>query len=158
MSTPTEADRRWLRKAIELSRRCPPTDTAYSVGAIVVAVGGSLLAQGYSRETDPHVHAEESALAKLKLPARHLDLQGATIYSSLEPCSTRRSRPRTCTELIIAAGIRRVVYALREPPPFADGHGVELLRTAGTEVIEIGDMGQLVRDINIQVLPADGRH
>ncbi len=61
----TEADRGWLSQAIELSRRCPPSATAFAVGAVVVAADGSLLATGYSREGSPHDHAEEAALAKL---------------------------------------------------------------------------------------------
>lgn len=156
MSAPANADRRWLLKAIDLSRHCPPTDTAYCVGAIIVAAVGTKLAEGYSRESDPHIHAEESALTKLAgTPARLTD---ATIYSSLEPCSIRKSRPRACTQLILNAGIRRVVFALREPPLFANCHGVELLREGGVEVIEISELGQLVRDINAQVLlPSSGK-
>lgn len=69
----------------------------------------------------------------------------------LEPCSSRRSRPRTCTELILAAGIRRVVFALREPLLFAECHGVELLRSGGTEVIEIAELADAVRSINAPV-------
>lgn len=153
MGTPSEADRRRLREAIELSRRCPPSETAYSVGAIVVAGDGTKLADGYSRDTDPHVHAEESALAALAaLPPSRTDLTDATIYSSLEPCSMRRSRPRTCTQLILEAGIGRVVFALREPPLLADCHGAELLREAGVEVVEISDMAQLVRAVNAHLL------
>lgn len=148
-------DRDWLASAIELSRRCPPSRTAYAVGALVVDHAGAELARGYSREADPHDHAEESALAKLS--GTTVDLTGATIYSSLEPCSARGSRPRTCTELIIAAGIRRVVFALREPPVLADCHGVELLEAAGVEVVEIDDLGDLVRAVNRQVIERDGR-
>ncbi len=48
---------------------------------------------------------------------------GTTVYSSLEPCSARASRPRTCTELILAAGVQRVVFAWREPAVFVDGDG-----------------------------------
>ncbi|MFC0863251.1 dCMP deaminase [Sphaerimonospora cavernae] len=149
MTIQAEADRRWLREAIKLSRRCPPSGTAYSVGAIIVAGDGTRLADGYSRDVDPHVHAEESALAALaRSGPSHMDLPGATIYSSLEPCSSRRSRPRTCTHLILAAGIGRVVFALREPPLLADCHGAELLRQGGVEVVEIGDMARLVREVN----------
>ena len=156
MSVPTDTDRRWLLDAIDLSRRCPPTDTAYCVGAIIVSAEGTKLAEGYSRESDLHVHAEEAALAKLSgTPVRLTD---ATIYSSLEPCTIRKSRPRTCTRLILDAGIGRVVFALREPPLFADCHGVELLREEGVEVIEISELGQLVRDVNAQVLlPPSGK-
>ena len=143
-------DRRWLRAAIDLSRLCPVTRSAYAVGAIVVGPDGTELARGSSRETDPQVHAEESALAKLD--GAGFDLSGATIYSSLEPCSARRSRPRTCTQLILAAGIRRVVLALREPPIFVECHGVELLDQAGVEVIELPDLADEVRAINAHVL------
>ena len=62
--TDSAADRRFLRQAIELSRRCPPSDTAFSVGAVLVEAGGAVLATGFSRESDPHDHAEEAALAK----------------------------------------------------------------------------------------------
>lgn len=161
----TDTDRRWLLAAIELSRECPPTDSAYCVGAIVVAADGTRLADGYSRDTDARVHAEESALARLvgadgslaEAAAGAISgaISGATIYTSMEPCSTRRSRPRTCTELILAAGIRRVVFALREPPLFADCHGVELLREGGAEVIEVSELGGLVRQVNAGVLGPD---
>ena len=115
----TGADRGWLGEAIELSRRCPPSATAFAVGAVVVAGDGSVLATGYSREGSPHDHAEEAALAKLD-PADPR-LGRATLYSSLEPCRFRASRPRPCAELIIGAGLRRVVIAWLEPPVFAPG-------------------------------------
>ncbi|MDW4910060.1 dihydrofolate reductase family protein [Streptomyces sp. ADMS] len=129
------ADRHWLALACELAERCPPSRTAFSVGAVVVAADGTELARGYSREGgDPVVHAEEAALAKLgpadpRLPA-------ATVYSSLEPCARRASRPAPCARLILDAGVRRVVTAWREPDTFvvaADGNG--LLTEAGVEVV-----------------------
>jgi diaminohydroxyphosphoribosylaminopyrimidine deaminase/5-amino-6-(5-phosphoribosylamino)uracil reductase len=143
-----EADRRWLTEAIELSRRAPPTPTNFAVGAIVVDRRGSVLATGHTGEFDLRIHAEEAALAKLA----GRELGGSTVYSSLEPCTTRRSRPDTCTDLILAARIKRVVIALREPLLFADCHGVELLRDAGVEVVELGDLGHLVQEINAHVL------
>jgi diaminohydroxyphosphoribosylaminopyrimidine deaminase/5-amino-6-(5-phosphoribosylamino)uracil reductase len=147
-------DRDWLAEAIELSRLCPPSTTAYAVGAVVVDTDGGELARGYSRETDPYDHAEESVLAKLS--SSLVDLTGATLYSSLEPCTARRSRTRTCTELIIAAGLRRVVFALREPPVLAECHGVALLGSAGVEVVEINDLGDLVRAVNRELIERHG--
>jgi diaminohydroxyphosphoribosylaminopyrimidine deaminase / 5-amino-6-(5-phosphoribosylamino)uracil reductase len=150
MNAYTVRDRRCLLDAIELSRRCPPADTCYCVGAIVVARNGIRLAEGFSRENDdPHLHAEEAALGKLRPDA---DVEGATIVSSLEPCSTRRSRPRSCAELILASGIRRVVFGLREPSVFVDCVGAEMLRSAGVEVVEIEDLGPAVEQVNAQVL------
>jgi diaminohydroxyphosphoribosylaminopyrimidine deaminase/5-amino-6-(5-phosphoribosylamino)uracil reductase len=147
MTEATAADLRWMERAIELSERCPPSGRAYSVGAIIVGADGRELASGYSREGDPRVHAEERALGKLAGGDRRL--AAATIYSTLEPCSQRRSGPRTCTELIIAAGVRRVVIAWREPGLFvADCQGCELLATAGVSVIELANLASRARAVN----------
>ncbi|WBB82482.1 deaminase [Micromonospora sp. WMMD882] len=153
MTDQQDLDRQWLQAAIDLSRRCPVVETAYAVGAVIVDRHGHEVSRGFSRETDSHVHAEESALAKLA--ATGVDLTGATIYTSLEPCSVRKSRPHPCAVLIITAGITRVVLALREPPLFVTCHGVELLHTAGVEVIEIPELADQVRTINAH-LPGIG--
>lgn len=136
-------DRYWLNEAIEHSRNCPPAETAFSVGAIIVAADGTELARGFSRESDPTVHAEEAALAKATK-----DLAGATIYSSLEPCSTRKSRPRSCSEHIVAAKLERVVFAWREPSLFVTGEGAELLAQNGVDVVELQDLAHRVREVN----------
>ncbi|WP_327284886.1 deaminase [Streptomyces sp. NBC_01205] len=141
----------WMERAIELSRKCPPAEGAFSVGAIIVGADGEELAHGYSRETDGHVHAEESALAKL--PMDDPRLSGATIYSTLEPCSERKSRPLTCTQLILRSPIRRVVIAWREPSLLvADCVGVETLREAGAEVLELLDLADMARAVNTHLL------
>jgi diaminohydroxyphosphoribosylaminopyrimidine deaminase/5-amino-6-(5-phosphoribosylamino)uracil reductase len=140
-------DRRWLAAAIELSKRCPPVDRAYAVGAVIVGADGTKLAYGYSRETDELVHAEESALAKLA--GQRVDLSGATLYSTLEPCSERSSRPRSCTQLILDAGVGRVVLAWREPSLFvADARGAELLVAAEVEVVELPELADAARAVN----------
>jgi pyrimidine deaminase RibD-like protein len=59
-----DADRYWLNVAIELSKKCPVSDSAFSVGAVVVSVNGDAIATGYSRETAPPDHAEEVALGR----------------------------------------------------------------------------------------------
>ena len=147
-----DPDRRWMRRAIELGRRCPPVPGAYSVGAVIVDAAGRELSAGWSRESDPQVHAEESALTKLG--SRHPGLPGATLYSTLEPCSHRASRAVSCTRLILAAGIPRVVIASREPGHFvADAQGAELLAAAGVEVVELPDLGAEVRTLNAHLEP-----
>lgn len=141
MTLPTPADYQWMRLAIEFAYQCPPSPGAFSVGAVIVDENGEEISRGYSRETDSHVHAEESALTKLTSDDPRL--KTATIYSSLEPCSQRKSRPRTCTQLILAAGIPRVVMAWREPSLFvADCQGYELLANAGVTVVEITDLAE----------------
>jgi len=132
---PAAADHHWLALACDLAAECPPSRTAFSVGAVIVAADGTELARGHSREAgDPVVHAEEAALAKLD-PADPR-LASATVYSSLEPCAHRASRPKPCARLILDAGVRRVVTAWREPDTFvagADGSG--LLAGQGVEVV-----------------------
>ena len=150
---PGGADARFLRAAIELSRQCPPSDTAFAVGAIVVSAAGDIMATGFSREQEPQDHAEEVALRKLG-PADPR-LATATLYSSLVPCGDRASRPVTCVQHILAAGIPRVVFAWREPPIFTAGRGAEQLRAAGLTVVELPDLAARAAAINANVL--DGR-
>ncbi|MFI9549483.1 dihydrofolate reductase family protein [Streptomyces sp. NPDC052016] len=129
------ADRRWLALACELAADCPPSRTAFSVGAVVVAADGTELARGHSREAgDPVVHAEEAALAKIDPADPRLPM--ATVYTSLEPCTRRSSRPTPCARLVLDAGVRRVVTAWREPNTFVtDADGTGLLTAAGVDVL-----------------------
>jgi diaminohydroxyphosphoribosylaminopyrimidine deaminase/5-amino-6-(5-phosphoribosylamino)uracil reductase len=150
----SDADRGWLSEAIELSRRCRPSPSAFCVGAVLVSADGTVMARGFSRERDPHDHAEEAALATLDPGDRRL--ASATLYSSLEPCRFRASRPRSCAELIIAAGLRRVVIAWLEPPIFAKGGGAERLRDAGITVVEVPELAAEARAVNAPVLGAHG--
>ncbi len=147
---PAAADFRWLRETIELSRRCPPSRTAFSVGAVIVGADGTPLATGFSREADPRDHAEEAALGKLSPGDPRLAT--ATMYSSLEPCGVRASRPRPCAELIIAAGLRRVVYAWHEPPLLAAGGGAEMLRAAGISVTQVAELAAEARQVNAHLV------
>lgn len=134
--------------AIEQARLCPPAASAFSVGAVIVDADGNEVSRGYSRETDAKVHAEESALAKVG-DSECPRLAGATIYSTLEPCSERASRPLSCTRLIIEAGIPRVVLAWREPSLFvADCQGAEMLERAGVEVVELAEFADAAKNLN----------
>ena len=144
-------DRGRLGRAVELSKLCPPSDTAFSVGAVVVAADGEVISEGRSREGDPVVHAEEAALGKL--PAGDPRLRGATVYSSLEPCGQRASRPLPCSRLLIAAGVARVVVAWREPDLFVTGcQGTALLEAAGIEVVELPELAAAARSVNAHLL------
>ncbi|WP_431957437.1 deaminase [Nocardia lijiangensis] len=146
-ATQAAADDHFMHRAIDLARQCPPSDTAFSVGAVVVADGAEI-ATGYSRETDEKVHAEESALNKL--PADDPRLATATLYSTLEPCSQRATATRLpCTDRILRARIPRVVIAWREPTTFVvNCVGVEKLRQHGIEVIELPDLADEAMSMN----------
>ncbi len=146
-----EADRQWLTAAIDLSRRCPPSRSAFSVGALLVASSGEVIATGYSREADPKDHAEEVALRRAA-GAGVTDLTAATLYSSLEPCLRRVSRPDSCAALVSAAGVRRVVIAWREPPLFVPGGGAAWLAERGVAVVELPEFAGAARAVNQHLL------
>ena len=155
---PGGPDQRFLRWAVELSRLCPPSASAFSVGAVIVGEDGEVLATGFSREQEDHDHAEEVALRKLasgqlgSAPNTDPRLRHATIYSSLVPCGARASRPVTCVQHIVAAGIPRVVFAWREPRLFTDGEGAEQLRAAGVAVTEVPGLAGRARAVNAHLV------
>ena len=155
---PGGPDHRFLRWAVELSRLCPPSASAFSVGAVIVGEDGEVLATGFSREQEDHDHAEEVALRKLApgqlRPSLGPDprLRHATLYSSLVPCGARASRPVTCVQHILAAGIPRVVFAWREPRLFTDGEGAEQLRAAGVAVTEVPGLADRARMVNAHLV------
>ena len=95
------------------------------VGA-VVARAGKIVGEGWHAEYGGP-HAEVQALRAAGDAAR-----GATLVASLEPCAHQGKTP-PCTEAILAAGVTRVVCAVRDPHPAARG-GIEVLRAAGVTV------------------------
>lgn len=100
-----------------------------SVGC-VIALGDAVLAEARTGDGG-RPHAEEQALAG--------GGQGATAYVTLEPCAQRSAGGVACADLLIQAGVARVVIAASDPHPYAAGAGVERMRAAGI-VVEIGLM------------------
>ena len=147
---PGGPDRRFLSWAVELSRLCPPSESAFSVGAVIVGEDGQVLSTGFSREQEDHDHAEEVAVRKLGFHDPRL--RRATIYSSLVPCGARASRPVTCVQHILAAGLPRVVFAWREPPVFTAGDGADQLCAAGVDVLELPDLADRARAVNAHLV------
>jgi diaminohydroxyphosphoribosylaminopyrimidine deaminase/5-amino-6-(5-phosphoribosylamino)uracil reductase len=97
-----------------------------AVGAVIVK-GGKVIATGYhARLGAPH--AEAAALKAAGAKAK-----GATLYSTLEPCN-HQGRTPPCSDAIIAAGVKRVVFASSDPNPLVNGKGLRKLRAAGLEV------------------------
>ena len=96
------------------------------VGAVLVRDGRVVGSGSHLRFGEPH--AEALALAAAGALAR-----GATLYCTLEPCSHQGLTP-PCADAVVAAGVSRVVVALRDPNPLVDGAGLRRLRDAGVEV------------------------
>ncbi|HZX95510.1 MAG TPA: bifunctional diaminohydroxyphosphoribosylaminopyrimidine deaminase/5-amino-6-(5-phosphoribosylamino)uracil reductase RibD [Myxococcales bacterium] len=96
------------------------------VGAVVVK-GGRILARGH-HEKAGRPHAEVNALRQAGSRAR-----GADVYVTLEPCN-HIGRTPPCTEALIAARVRRVIFGSHDPNPRVEGHGAARLHRAGIEV------------------------
>ena len=75
-----------------------------------------------------------------------LIVEGATMYSTLEPCSFHGRTP-ACSRAIIDGRVGRVVIAMRDPHPRVDGEGARILRDGGVEVLE----GVCERDVRRQL-------
>ncbi len=99
-----------------------------AVGAVIVR-GGRIIARGFHHRAGAP-HAEIEAIGALK--KRGL-AGGATIFVTLEPCSTHGRTP-PCVEAIIRAGFSHVVIGTIDPNPAHAGRGVEMLRAAGIQV------------------------
>jgi len=138
-------DLRYLRMAVEESRRCEPCATCYCVGAVVVTPDGAVF-RGHTHETSATRHAEQEAVAKAL--AAGADLRGASIYSSMEPCSQRASEPESCTRLILRHGFAHAAFALYEPDRFAACRGALTLREAGVDVRHCPELAEEVRAAN----------
>ncbi len=125
---PRPGDERWMARAIELARRGEGrTRPNPPVGAVLVR-NVRCIAEGWHRRAGGP-HAEEIALRRAGAAAR-----GATLYVTLEPCCTHGRRP-PCTDAILAAGVARVVVAVRDPNPRHRGRGLRRLAAAGVEVV-----------------------
>ena len=120
----TEAD--YMRRAIALAwRSAGHTRPNPPVGAVVVK-GGKVIGEGRHRRCGGD-HAEVAALKACKSSPK-----GATIYVTLEPCS-RPGRVGACCDALIAAGVKRVVWACSDPNPVNRGKAARILRRAGIE-------------------------
>jgi diaminohydroxyphosphoribosylaminopyrimidine deaminase/5-amino-6-(5-phosphoribosylamino)uracil reductase len=128
--TSSSADRRFLRRALELAAQGDGlTFPNPRVGAVLVR-GGRIIGEGFHRRAGT-AHAEVHAVRAAKR-AGHA-VAGATLYVSLEPCSTHGRTP-PCTGLILREKIARVVFSATDPNPAHAGAAARLLRTAGVQV------------------------
>lgn len=139
------SDERQMKRAIELaaSARTRTSPNPW-VGCVIVTRDG----RTFEGATEPpgQRHAEIVALDAAR--AAGADLTGATVFTTLEPCS-HHGRTAACTDALIAAQVARVVSAISDPDPLVAGQGFDALRAAGLSV----HIGTGADEVTEQLLP-----
>lgn len=100
------------------------------VGCVVLDSKNQFLAKGYHAKVGGH-HAEVHALDGLT----DAELEGATVYVTLEPCA-HEGRTPSCAKMLAGKPIRKVIYGILDPNPLVSGQGLQILRKAGVETEE----------------------
>ncbi|MFN7751192.1 MAG: bifunctional diaminohydroxyphosphoribosylaminopyrimidine deaminase/5-amino-6-(5-phosphoribosylamino)uracil reductase RibD [Pseudomonadota bacterium] len=130
-----------MARALELAARGLHTTTPNPrVGCVIVDSGGEVAGEGW-HEVAGGPHAEVVALRAAGARAR-----GSTAYVTLEPCS-HHGRTPPCADALLAAGVARVVAAMRDPNPRVRGEGLARLAAAGIAT-EVGLLEAQARELN----------
>src|SRR5262245_50374866 len=125
-------DIRWMDRAIDLAECGRYTVSPNPMVGAVVVRGGKAVGEGFhERAGEPH--AEVRALERAGEAAR-----GADLYVSLEPCA-HFGRTPPCCAAILASGVRKLVFAARDPNPAVAGKGIAELKRGGIEVVQAGE-------------------
>jgi diaminohydroxyphosphoribosylaminopyrimidine deaminase/5-amino-6-(5-phosphoribosylamino)uracil reductase len=135
------ADFSFMAQALRLAGKGLYTATPNPRVGCVVVKDGAVVGEGWHRRAG-EPHAEANALT-----AAGAHAAGATAYVTLEPCN-HHGRTPPCSDALIAAGVSRVVVALRDPNAQVAGDGVGKLRAAGIAV-ETGVLESQARELNI---------
>lgn len=142
----TANDRRHMARALELAGRGLYTTSPNPRVGCVIVQDGHVIGEGW-HERAGEAHAEAAALADAR--ERQRDVQGATLYVTLEPCNNHGRTP-PCVDALVAAGIARVIVASRDPNP-AQAGGAARLRAHGV-VVDIGLMQAEADALNVGFL------
>lgn len=122
-------DRAFCEMAIaEAHKSVGEDDRLHPYVGVVIVKNGKVLATGYRGESGAGDHGEFCALKKLN----ETNAQGATAYTTLEPCSTRSPKKKACTVRLIESKVARVVYAMADKHESVFGHAS--LVEAGIEI------------------------
>ncbi|MEO1248032.1 MAG: bifunctional diaminohydroxyphosphoribosylaminopyrimidine deaminase/5-amino-6-(5-phosphoribosylamino)uracil reductase RibD [Pseudomonadota bacterium] len=120
-------DTRHMARALKLAARGRYTAQPNPMVGCVIVRDGKVLGEGWHRRAG-EAHAEVAAIRSATA-----ELDGATAYVSLEPCS-HHGRTPPCADALIEKGIKRVVAAMRDPNPAVSGGGIARLENAGVSV------------------------
>ena len=120
-------EEQYMARAIQVAAgvRCHTSPNPW-VGCVIVTTSGETFEGATAVPGGPHAEATALRLADAKAA-------GATLYTTLEPCS-HHGRTPPCSSAVIAAGVRRVVVGIEDPDPLVAGRGIAELRSAGIDV------------------------
>lgn len=124
---PQASDLRWLEAAARLASRARPQSCPNPAVGCILLKGTRVVGRGWTQEGG-RPHAEAVALKQAGEGAR-----GSTAYVTLEPCAHRSDRGPACADLLVEAGVARVVIGAQDPDPRTSGEGIARLRAAGIE-------------------------
>ena len=139
-----DTDRRAMGRALALARRGRFGVAPNPMVGAVVTRDGEVVGAGWHRRAGGE-HAEAMALSAAGDRAR-----GGTIYVTLEPCN-HHGRTPPCAGRILESGVKRVVFAHRDPNPEVTGGGGERLRAAGL-LVESGLLAEQAVELNVPFL------
>ena len=137
-----DSDREFIRLAITEAQKSKPEDSRpHPVVGVVVVRDGAVVATGFRGE-HPGEHAEYVALERR---LKDQVIAGSTLYTTLEPCTTRNHPKVPCAERLVERKIARVVIGMLDPNPIISGKGQRLLRDANiaTELFPSEFMSQV---------------
>jgi pyrimidine deaminase RibD-like protein len=145
-------DRQFMEITIDAARSSKGNIHDPRVGAVAV-LNGQEIDRGYRGEFEPGQHAEFVLLGK------HLEnaaLAGATVYTTLEPCTERNPPKIGCVDRLIQRRVSRVVIGMLDPNPLVRGNGWMKLRKAGIRVavIEEDDLVKQLEELNRDIIQA----
>ncbi|HOJ18535.1 MAG TPA: bifunctional diaminohydroxyphosphoribosylaminopyrimidine deaminase/5-amino-6-(5-phosphoribosylamino)uracil reductase RibD [Ignavibacteriaceae bacterium] len=130
----------YIQRCIDLAKKGSGYVSPNPLVGCVIVKDNEVISEGFhSAFGSPH--AEADAINKYSG-----DLTGTTLYVNLEPCSHFGKTP-PCTDLIIKRGIKKVVIGHTDPNPLVDGKGVDILKSAGIEVVS-GVLEEKCRELN----------
>ena len=133
------SERTFMQRALQLARRGQFSAHPNPMVGCVLVKDGEIIGEGW-HEFAGEAHAEVNALQAAGDQAK-----GVTAYITLEPCGHHGKTP-PCTEALIAAGVREVVFASQDPNPKVNGKGAQALENAGV-IVRSGLMRQEVDEL-----------